>query len=581
MKRLNAIFLQKYRAEIFLFTHTVVLLSGVVLVVFSGASSFAPLLSFVSVGLGLQAAGILLWILLTREQPFDETRAVFFFYFGLAVAFFLEAPFSGSAVFFLIIPSFLLSGAALVLSPKHVERVGGTALAFLVLSTVFFAVTGIQPLHFFYVLTQIFLYSTLTFLIYWARQSVVYLEKENRTLKNILAKARKEQKNLQQRLVVLQRGSENLSKNVKRRDIEIQNILTLSEQMNIGKDSKEVLRSFLLTALGQMGSAHAFIMAKERREQNFWNIIVEKGLRSMHPEEMRMYLDGNFISLLRAVREPIFVKEMPKDNLFTDELDFIRTFSDDVVCPIFVNNRLIGMVAFGAKISGKGFSKEDFNLIAIVANQSAFVLDQVQKADDYRDQFSRTVRAMLYALEAKFMFTRGHLLRTTNYVTMTARRMGFSKNEVQQMGMGSILHDIGKTAVRDKYLLYDGSLSNTAKDLRVKERILTHAVEGGKILKAAGFSGTLVDMALHHHEYFNGKGFPDRLAGDEIPIQTRILAACNAYDAMTSDRPYRKALSKQVAINVMEQQAGQQFDPEVVKAFLDVLKNSSTQNMYH
>ena len=179
------------------------------------------------------------------------------------------------------------------------------------------------------------------------------------------------------------------------------------------------------------------------------------------------------------------------------------------------------------------------------------------------------------------MFTRGHLLRTTNYVTMTARRLGFSKNEVKQMSMGSILHDIGKTAIRDKYLLYDGSLGNTDKDLQVKERILTHTVEGGKILKAAGFSGILVDMALHHHEHFNGQGFPDQLAGDEIPIQTRILAACNAYDAMTSDRPYRKALSKHVAINVMEQQAGRQFDPEVVKAFLDVLKGQNAQPMYN
>lgn len=581
MKRLSATFLGKNRALIFLGTQVAVVLAGIGLVAFPPAGAFLAMAKMVWIALGLQAAGTLLFAVVISGKPFNQSLSAGFFYFDLAMAYFLEMPYSGGASFFLVIPAFVLLASVLIFSDKWVIRLSIATALFLIFGSVLYALTGILPFRLSFVLTQVLLYSVAVFLMYWARRSLFYLERENRALKGSLFKVQKEQKDLKQRLIVLQRGSENLSKNVKRREIEIQNILTLSEQMNIGKDSKDVLRSFLLTALGQLGSSHAFVMAKERRDQNYWNIIVEKGLRSMHPEDMRMYLDGNFISLLRAVREPVYIKEMPKDNLFTDELDFINTFSDDVVCPIFVNSRLIGMVAFGAKISGKDFSKEDFNLIAIVANQSAFVLDQVQKADDYRDQFSRTVRAMLYALEAKYMFTRGHLLRTTNYVTMTARRLGFSRNEVQQMGMGSILHDIGKTAVRDKYLLYDGSLSNTAKDLRVKERILTHAVEGGKILKAAGFSSTLVDMALHHHEYFNGQGFPDRLAGDEIPIQTRILAACNAYDAMTSDRPYRKALSKQVAINVMEQQAGQQFDPEVVKAFLDVLKNSSTQNMYH
>jgi len=581
MKPFNATDLLKKRKFLFVAANVLAIGAGAALIIFPPAQANMGLLTYLLTGIGLQIAGLLGWLLLAKGKKFPESPANVLFYFNLALAYFLEFPFSAGSVFFLIIPGSLLMAAALILSKKNIIRISVTTLVFLVTSTLFFSLNGTLLSAVPHVITQLLLFTAVILLIYRARQSVFYIEKENRWLKSHLAKAQKESKSLKQRLVVLQQGSENLSKDVKRREIEIQNILTLSEQMNLGKDSKDVLRSFLLTALGQMGSTHAFVMARESKSQNYWEIIVQKGLRSMHSEDVRMYLDGNFISLLRSVREPVYIKEMPKDNLFSDELDFLNRFAEDVICPIFVHTRLIGLVAFGPKISGRDFSKEDFNLISIVANQSAFVLDQVQKADDYRDQFSRTVRAMLYALEAKYMFTRGHLLRTTNYVTMTARRLGFSGNEVKQMSMGSILHDIGKTAVRDKYLLYDGSLSNTDKDLRVKERILTHAIEGGKILKAAGFSGTLVDMALHHHEYYNGQGFPDRLAGDEIPIQTRILAACNAYDAMTSDRPYRKALSKQVAMNVMEQQAGQQFDPEVVKAFLDVLKRTDTQPMYH
>lgn len=581
MISVHAIYLPKKQEFIFLTTNALVILAGLALIIFPPEQAYLPLLPYVLIGIGIQALSLLVWALFSKGKDFTESIAVALFYFNLGLAYFLEFPFSAGSVFFLIIPAFLLMAAALIFSKKNIILISVVTLVFLVAGSLIFGLAAGGHSVIVYALTQIIVYASIIFLVYWARQTVFYIEKENRTLKTHLMKTQEESRNLKQRLIVLQQGSENLSKNVKRREIEIQNILTLSEQINIGKDSKDVLRSFLLTALGQMGSSHAFVMARERKDQNYWNIVVEKGLRSMHTEDMRMYLDGNFISLLRSVREPVYIKEMPKDNLFSDELGFLNNFAEDVVCPIFVQTRLIGMVAFGPKISERNFNKEDFNLISIVANQSAFVLDQVQRADDYRDQFSRTVRAMLYALEAKYMFTRGHLLRTTNYVTMTARRLGFSRNEVKQMGMGSILHDIGKTAVRDKYLLYDGSLSNTDKDIRVKERILTHAVEGGKILKAAGFSSTLVDMALHHHEFFNGQGFPDRLAGDEISFQTRILAACNAYDAMTSDRPYRKALSKQVAMNVMEQQAGQQFDPEVVKAFLDVLKGSGAQPMYH
>lgn len=578
---INWTYFQKERTTIYFWSRVLIALAGILFILFPSAPLHGMFFTLLSVGVGLQVLSALLWGLFFKNKPFQEKFAAGFFYFDLMLAYFLEYPFTAASVFFLVAPALILSASSILLSAQKSKQLLGFSFILLTISSILYGLNGFlnNPIGSFF--AQLILYPLIVGVIYLTRQALKKAEDEKRALKTNLVKAQKDRDALKQRLLVLQQGSENLSKNVKRREIEIQNILTLSEQMNIGKDSKEVLRSFLLTAVGQMGSSHAFIMARERKANNYWNIVVKKGLRSIHSEELRVYLDGNFISLLRSVREPVYVQEIPNDNLFSDELVFLNQFAKDVICPIFVQNRLIGMVAFGPKISGRSFSKEDFNMISIVANQSAFVLEQVQKADDYRDQFSRTVKAMLYALEAKFMFTRGHLLRTTNYVSTTARRLGFTQKDIQQMGMGSLLHDIGKTAVRDKYLLYDGSLSNTDKDIKVKERILTHALEGGKILKAAGFSGVLVDMALHHHEHYDGRGFPHGLAGEEIPIQTRILATCNAYDAMTSDRPYRKALPKSTAMAVLEQQAGQQFDPEVVKAFLDVLKGSDQQPMYH
>ncbi len=581
MMRVDWTYLQKKRTPLFILAKVFIALAGILLIIFPPVGVSNALFTLVLIGVGIQTIAALSLALFSGKKPFNESLAAGIFYFDLAIAYFLEFPFSGASVFFVLIPAFILLASVLLFSGKKAKQVLWVSLVLLGFSSFVFGFNGMIPAAGFNFITQLVLYSAMVGIIDVAKHSLLVMEKEKEVLKNRLSQTNEERNALKRRLSVLQQGAENLSKNVKRREIEIQNNLTLSEQMNIGKDSKDVLRSFLLTAVGQMGSNHAFVMAREKKANNFWNIVEEKGLRFIHPEDLRMYLDSNFISILRSVHDPIYVAEIPKDNLFSDELNFLNQFSKDVICPIYTQNRLIGMVAFGPKITGRNFGKEDFSMISIVANQSAFVLDQVQKSDDYRDQFSRTVKAMLYALEAKFMFTRGHLLRTTNYVATTARRLGFTQNEIQQMGMGSLLHDIGKTAIRDKYLLYDGALSNTDKDLKVKERILTHTVEGGKILKAAGFSSLLIDMALHHHEYFNGRGFPHGLAGEEIPIQTRILATCNAFDAMTSERPYRKALPKTTAIAVMEQQAGQQFDPEVVKAFLDVLKGSNQQTMYH
>ena len=111
----------------------------------------------------------------------------------------------------------------------------------------------------------------------------------------------------------------------------------------------------------------------------------------------------------------------------------------------------------------------------------------------------------------------------------------------------------------------------------LKEKILEHAVEGSKILKAAGFNDTIVDMALHHHEFYNGRGYPHKVGKDELSLGTRILSVCNSYDAMTSDRPYRKALPISVSKDNLRMFAGEQFDPEIVKIFLNQIENN--QNM--
>ena len=377
---------------------------------------------------------------------------------------------------------------------------------------------------------------------------------------------------LEKELLVNKQYVDSLSRNVRKKDIEIKNILTLSGQINVRNDSKKILTSFLLTAIGQIGSTHAVIMTRRRKEYNYLDIYVQKGLRGIDLSKIRIYFHSNLIQVLTSIREPLPVKQIPRDGLYTDEINLLSYFGEDLICPIFVQSNLAGVFLIGPKLSGTAFNKEDINLIAILTNQMSFVLEQAQMTYEYQDFYAKTLRAMLHSLEAKYMYARGHNIRTANYVNVLSRKMGFSAQDIKDFSYGALLHDIGKIAIKDEYLLNSAQLTDDESDL--KEKILQHTIQGSKILKTAGFNEKIIDMALHHHEFYNGNGFPNKIGYDDLFLGTRILSVCNAYDAMVSDRPHRKALHENTAREYLNYYAGTQFDPEIVKIFLDELDNN-------
>jgi len=147
--------------------------------------------------------------------------------------------------------------------------------------------------------------------------------------------------------------------------------------------------------------------------------------------------------------------------------------------------------------------------------------------------------------------------------------MNFSTDELKYLTYGTLLHDVGKIAIKDDILHYDKVFSNI--NAPIKDKILEHTVVGASILRSVGFDDQFVDLALHHHEYFNGQGYPHGLKGDKISLPSRILSVCNAYDAMVSDKPYRKSMNADWAKDQLNSKAGSQFDPDIVQLFLSEL----------
>jgi len=177
--------------------------------------------------------------------------------------------------------------------------------------------------------------------------------------------------------------------------------------------------------------------------------------------------------------------------------------------------------------------------------------------------YVRSIDAMVKALEAKDFYTRGHAQRVTIYSVATAREMGVPEPEVEDLRRASVLHDLGKIGVREAVLNKPARL--TPEEY---EEVLRHPVISVGILEPIPFFRPLLPGILHHHERYNGCGYPDGLAGEEIPLASRILAVADTFDAMTSTRAYRKALPVEEATAEIRRCSGTQFDPEIVRRFL-------------
>lgn len=175
------------------------------------------------------------------------------------------------------------------------------------------------------------------------------------------------------------------------------------------------------------------------------------------------------------------------------------------------------------------------------------------------------VRAFTAALEVKDTYTEGHSARVGEYAVLIARRMGLSGGRIRRLKTAAIFHDIGKIGVPDAILQKPGLLTGEERTV-----IQKHAAAGESILKSMDAYQDILPLVRHHHEYFDGRGYPDGTSGGQVPLEVYILGAADAYDALTSDRPYRKGGTPAQAAAVIRGEAGRQFHPDVARVVADM-----------
>jgi putative two-component system response regulator len=188
-----------------------------------------------------------------------------------------------------------------------------------------------------------------------------------------------------------------------------------------------------------------------------------------------------------------------------------------------------------------------------------------EQAQKISASFFNAITALAYALEAKDVYTSGHSQRVTELSVAIAREMGLPKSKIEKVRLAGLVHDIGKIGVRESVLNKPDSLSEEEY-----KHVSLHSETGERILKPIVEDEEILKAVRHHHERYDGWGYPDGLRGKQVPQLARIIAVADTFDAMTSERPYRKALTKEAACAEVERCRGTQFDPEAADAFLQV-----------
>lgn len=197
--------------------------------------------------------------------------------------------------------------------------------------------------------------------------------------------------------------------------------------------------------------------------------------------------------------------------------------------------------------------------------------DLQKKEEDARATIEQTLKLFANTIEAKDRYTSGHSARVSFYVKELAKRMGLSKQDQQFIYYTAIIHDIGKIGIPDSILSKPDTLDKDEMEI-----MKTHAEKGGEILADFESLPGASEIVRHHHERYDGTGYPDGLKGEEIPLFSRIISVADGFDAMTSDRCYRKRLPMGLVVEELKASAGTQYDPKIVKCMLNILESGFT-----
>ncbi len=247
-----------------------------------------------------------------------------------------------------------------------------------------------------------------------------------------------------------------------------------------------------------------------------------------------------------------------------------------VVTPVYIRNQITGFVGQFKIDDDSGFETGELRLLECLGEEISNVITTRELYQELQDMLFDTVKGLVAAIDAKDQYTRGHSDRVYEYSMKLGENMGFNREEMLSLSWSAMLHDVGKIAIGRSILNKADKLTDQEYEI-----IKTHPANGGKGLEPISQLQEVLPNIRHHHERFDGKGYPDGLAGTDIPLMARIIAVADTFDAITSSRAYRKAQNLDFAINQIRTGAGSQFDPEIASLMLELIDKHEIDDIKH
>ncbi|HOV85469.1 MAG TPA: response regulator [Syntrophobacteraceae bacterium] len=296
-------------------------------------------------------------------------------------------------------------------------------------------------------------------------------------------------------------------------------------------------------------------------EQNSLMLVSEHGLDRLHDGRRLVQVRGEQLKEALNRESPVRIN---LSDLFggTDSETWLRNSSRLSCWPLHIRGELFGFLAAAANGEEKVFSQTEIKLLDFLVKKAALTIENMALYESMIGNFYGILKSLVNALEAKDLYTGKHSERVTRYALRIAQRLGCSPAQIEALQTVGYLHDIGKIGIADSILNKPTVLTSQEYELVKK-----HPVIGDSIVSELGLSPEERGIIRHHHERWDGTGYPDGLAREEIPHLARIVMVADAFDAMTSKRAYRDAMSPKDALQELQRNKGKQFDADVVDAF--------------
>ena len=350
--------------------------------------------------------------------------------------------------------------------------------------------------------------------------------------------------------------------------VRFKRLLDISREMNSTLELNTLLDLAVTTLVEMFGAERGFLIVVDQSGARTFQVAVDSDQQQI--ADAASEVSKSLVDEVLQSQQPVLVENAMEDDRFKDRESVRALELHSAMCvPLAGRFRVFGAIYIDHRLATARFTEGDLELLGLFANQAAIAIENTRLYQKLNEAFYTTSMVLAEAIEQRDKYTGEHVMRVVHYSLLCGSALGLPQADMELLRLCAILHDVGKIGVPDQILSKPGRLTDEEFD-----RIKAHPAIGATIISHMGGDLSEVIPAVRgHHERVDGRGYPDGLDGDAIPRYARIIAVADTFDAMTSDRPYRKGLPVQTALDEIAANLGKQFDNAIGKAFLDAAED--------